>query len=143
MEKYDSDVLTENTEDGKLKEPTCNAEGLNLKTSIYNQDGLLITCTDGDGQIQPDNSTVIIPAENHCLLLCNMYPTIKFFVDYKAYPDPDTINMGERVWVYKLYDADEDEAPIEMATGECTTKPCPENHVDNIIKCWDSKDESE
>jgi len=119
-----------------LTEPACDAEPLKLKSSIYNQESMVITCTDGDGQFdEGDSSIVFIPAENHCLLLCNNYPSIQFFADWKHNTDPETPNIGERVWVYQLYNSKDD--PIELCT-EAKVSDCEveANHVDNILKCW-------
>jgi len=148
---YDEIVLTDGTEEGVesgwLKEPTCNAAELALQTSNYYQDGMLITCTDGDGQMSEDGKTVSIPSENYCLLLCDNYPALSFFVQWKQYTGAEK-DKGERVWAYQKYNS-QDDAPIELRT-DCSEiedpadkEDCEANLVDNIIKCWDTQIESE
>jgi len=108
-------------EDGvKLNEVTCNADDLVLDADNFNQEGLLITCTSGD--VFLDGNVPTVPAENHCLLLCDMYPILSFFVDWKQY---DTLedNIGERVWYYQY----------QIAGQERHELPNPDT---SIIKCW-------
>merc|ERR1712126_627512 len=89
-DEYDKDVLTS---DSKLTEPQCNAPDLKLDKDSYNQEGLLITCT-GD-QVSDELEAPTVTAENECLLLCDFYPSLKFFPDWKKYESG--VNLGERV----------------------------------------------
>jgi len=141
---YDKYVITNDTEK-RLVETTCNGMPLKMKTSTYNQDGLFITCTNEDITLSDDKASVSIPAENHCLMMCDNYPTIQFFADWKQYTD-GTVKKGERVWFYKYYNSPDD-ATFELRTDDdCTAASdptdCEANHVDKILKCWDTQVES-
>jgi len=84
----------------------------------------------GDDSI-PTPTTAQIPAENECLLLCDMYPTLTLFVDWKDYTTPDDANpnKGERTWFYRWFNSPEGEK-IELKIDENGMD------MDNIIKCW-------
>merc|ERR1712133_316091 len=118
MGGYDDEVL----EGTLLQEPKCNADPLQFKAENFYQESLFITCTDGDVDVTLRGNTATVPAENHCLLLCDMYPILSFFVDWKQY---DTLedNIGERVWYYQY----------QIAGQERHELPNPDT---SIIKCW-------
>merc|ERR1719348_854829 len=129
-----------------LTEVTCNADPLLVTSENYNQDGLLLTCTDGDAYIPADNETVFeVPSENECLLLCDMYPTLKLTNDWKDYTNAKGLNEGGRVWFYQWFNSAED-TKKELRTEDCSAiadpadkADCEENHVDKILKCWNAQ----
>ena len=91
--------------------------------SNYNQEGLLITCTDGDVYINEGVTKAIVPAENYCMLLCDMYRVLDFYPGWKKYPD-DVAAIGERVWYYKSNIAGAEEKVLDM------------NNVNDKLRCW-------
>jgi len=115
---YDEEVINGTL----LQEPKCNADPLQFKAENFYQESLFITCTDGDVDVTLKGNTATVPAENHCLLLCDMYPILSFFVDWKIY-DPTEQNIGERVWYYQYQIAGE--SPRQELTNP-----------DDIISCW-------
>merc|ERR1712126_307507 len=124
---YNEDVIS----GGSLKEQTCNAAPLPVNIANYNQEGLVLTCTDGDVGYNTDNE-LVIPAENHCMLLCDMYFIRTIFVDWKEYGPDDGLKKGERVWYYQNNNGDP-RHEIELVDTDSS------NHVDSIIRCWADK----
>jgi len=96
-------------EDGKLKEPTCNADDLPLEAG-WQQPGMEIYCNDGMAGPVADNT---VKAENHCLLLCDYYNVLSFY------------SRGQDGWFYKY-----------AVGSDLSEKTLDENNVNEIIKCW-------
>lgn len=114
---HDADALND---DGSLKEPSCDAEPLQLAAASYNQEGLIVQCT--DGQVNDD---LQLPAPNMCLLLCDYYSVIYIFTDWNL--DGDGNETGEQVWFYRIVgDPDKPE----------NNNIVDDNTAPDIVKCW-------
>jgi len=136
---YDGVFLTADS-DRKLQEALCNAPELELNVESYGQEGLLITCAGDpikmvcDTDNPPTNCKPKVPAENECLLLCDMYPILTFFPDWKKY-GVDEEKEGERIWYYRYQSAAPDSEPTALVTKP-DAQDSADNSVKNIIRCW-------
>ena len=126
---YDEFVLNGN---GSLIEPPCYPDDLRLNPESYNQEGLLIQCI-GDGiQIEGSEKIPVVPAPNTCLLQCDFYPVLTFFSDWK-HEFGGTVNMGQKVWFYRMYD---DPTIVDELETDPKNDYAP-NSVKNMIRCWE------
>ena len=101
-----------------------------LASENYQQDGLLLQCTDSQVDTQ-DPAQPVINAPNTCFLFCNFYSVMKIDTKWKDDYGPDDVLSGERQWRYVISGTSEEQIFPQDPT-EAEYQSAAEQ-----IKCWD------
>jgi len=120
--EYDDAVLV----DGKLKEPICSAPPLVLDKNNFNQEGLMITCTDSQVTFNEDGNPQI-NAPNVCIMTCDFFPVLTISPQWKEYAAEEE-NKGEKIWYFNMEEGLTYNGETE---GEITNEVAK-----NLISCW-------
>jgi len=131
---YDNDALEDFGDPNSvkvLKEAECKADPLVLNKESYNQDGLLISCT--DSQVYYKDGKPEVSAPNTCMMTCDFFDVITF---YPGRRNPDT--MGERVWLFEMENGlTVNDGNADISDGEIdTVDPDGLLSPKNLLSCW-------
>ena len=126
LPSYSSDpsILSE----GALTDPACSAPHLLLDSENYQQDGLLLQCTESQVDTQ-DPAQPVINAPNTCFLFCNFYSVMKIDTKWKDDYEVGEVLTGEKQWRYVI-SGTTDEQIFPEAPGTIYQSGAEQ------IKCW-------
>ena len=129
LPSYTTNPTIVSAEDGALTDPTCKARHLLLDPENYQQDGLLLQCT--QSQVDTSEPTEpVINAPNTCFLFCNFYSVMKIDTKWKDDYGPGEVHTGEKQWRYVVSGTTE-ELIFPPAASDADFQSAAEQ-----IKCW-------